>query len=132
MAKADSIRGTRSKVLMIDDDPSLLRSLARLVRVSGYEVRTFSRPSALLADDLPSAHACMVVDVNLPEMSGVELYETPARSGRDLPVIVITVEMTSRPKRLRSGCQRLPFCANLLKAVFCSRLSRGRLLDRPN
>jgi hypothetical protein len=47
MAKADSIRGTRSTVLMIDDDPSLLRSLARLVRVSGYEVRTFSRPSAL-------------------------------------------------------------------------------------
>lgn len=82
--------GGRPTVLVIDDDVSVLKAIARLIRSAGYEVRTFSRPSALLADDLPTANACMVVDVNLPEMNGVDLCDALARGGRGLPVIFIT------------------------------------------
>jgi FixJ family two-component response regulator len=90
MSNANSISAGQPTVLIIDDDASVLKALARLIRSAGYEVRTFSRPSALLADNLPTTNACMVVDVNLPEMNGAELCEALARAGRGLPVIFIT------------------------------------------
>ena len=90
MSSTSQIHAGRPTVLVIDDDLSVLKALARLIRSSGYDVRTFSRPSALLADDLPTANACLVVDVNLPEMSGADLCEALARGGRGLPVIFIT------------------------------------------
>ncbi len=91
MSNANSIHGGgRPTVLVIDDDVSVLNALARLIRWAGYEVRTFTRPSALLADDLPTANACMIVDMNLPEMNGAELCEELAHGGRHLPVIFIT------------------------------------------
>lgn len=90
MSNTSSIHGGQPTVLVIDDDVSVLNALARLIRSAGYTVRTFSRPGALLADDLPTANACMVVDMNLPEMNGAELCEALAREGRGLPVIFIT------------------------------------------
>src|SRR5580658_9995258 len=77
-------------IIVVDDDPSILKALRRLVSGAGFEVRTFDRPSALLSSDLPKAGACLIVDIDLPEMNGVELCETLAASGCRLPVILIT------------------------------------------
>jgi FixJ family two-component response regulator len=104
--------GPRPVVFIIDDDPSVLRALARLIRASGYDVRAFSQPSALLADDLPSNNACMVVDVHLPGMNGAELCEALAASGRLLPVIFITGRSDAATKALT---QRVQAVAVLLK-----------------
>jgi FixJ family two-component response regulator len=82
MSNVSPTLGGRPTVLIIDDDASVLRALARLIRSAGYDVRTFSRPSALLAADLPTANACLVVDVNLPEMNGAELCEAVAQRAR--------------------------------------------------
>jgi FixJ family two-component response regulator len=78
---------TESMVLVLDDDPSVLPALARLVRSAGFKVSTFDRPSALLASQIPKANACMLVDVHLPEMNGIELCKRLAESERGLPVI---------------------------------------------
>ena len=99
-------------VLIIDDDLSVLRALARLIRASGYDIRTFSRPSAVLADQLPATNACMVVDVNLPEMNGAELCEALAARGHCLPVIFITGRTDAGTKALT---QRVPAVAVLVK-----------------
>jgi FixJ family two-component response regulator len=77
-------------VVVVDDDPSVLRALSRLIHAAGFRVLSFDRPSALLASALPTVNACLVVDMNLPEMSGAELGSALAASGRDLPVILIT------------------------------------------
>jgi two-component system response regulator FixJ len=53
-------------------------------------VRTFERPGLLLASEMPKTNACLVLDLNLPEMNGVELYQALALSGCVLPVIMIT------------------------------------------
>jgi FixJ family two-component response regulator len=74
----------------VDDDPSVLPALARLIRAAGLKVATFDRPSALLASEVPATNACMLVDVHLPEMSGIQLCEALVRSGRGLPAIIIT------------------------------------------
>ena len=60
-------------VLVVDDDPSVRSSLARLIQAAGFRVLTFDRPSALLGSTIPTDNACMVVDIHLPEMNGSAL-----------------------------------------------------------
>jgi FixJ family two-component response regulator len=83
-------------VLVVDDNPSVLRSLNRLVSACGFDVRTFSKPSELLASEVPKRNACMVVDIDLPEMTGIEMCEILKRSGRGLPTILITGRTEAR------------------------------------
>jgi response regulator RpfG family c-di-GMP phosphodiesterase len=87
-------------VLIVEDDPSVLRSLERLVRAGGFEVRAFESPKALLQSEIPQTGTCMIIDVNLPEMSGVELCEVLAAAGHALPAILIT-GMPDDPKTNR-------------------------------
>jgi FixJ family two-component response regulator len=81
---------TPATVLIVDDDPSTLRSLKRLILAAGFQVEAFDHPSALLAGAFPTSNACLVVDINLPEMNGIEMCQALASSGRGLPVIFIT------------------------------------------
>ena len=87
-------------VLIVEDDPSVLRSLERLVRAAGFSVQGFATPGALLQSDIPHTSACLIVDVNLPEMNGVDLCHALAASGRALPAILITGQ-TEDPKTQR-------------------------------
>jgi FixJ family two-component response regulator len=91
---------TKPVIIVIDDDPSILRALRRLVSGAGFEVWTFERPSALLKSDLPKTRACLIVDIDLPEMNGVELCATLAASGCRLPVILITAHTDEETRRL--------------------------------
>ena len=77
-------------VILVEDDNSVLRALARLIESAGFEVRPFDRPSALSLTDIPKDNACLVFDVHLPEMSGVALYQKLAAAGCRLPLILIT------------------------------------------
>jgi FixJ family two-component response regulator len=92
-------------VLIIDDDPSVLRALSRLVRVGGFSVRGFDRPRALLASTVCEANVCMIADINLPEMNGVELCATLAGSGRRLPAMFITGENDAETRRLMQSAR---------------------------
>ena len=106
-------------VIVIDDDPSILRALRRLISGAGFDVRTFDRPSALLQRDLPTADACLIVDINLPEMNGVELCAVLAASGSRLPVILITAHTDEQTRALASAAHPIallikPFGRDLL------------------
>ncbi len=87
-------------VLVVDDDPSVLPALARLIRAAGFQVRVFDRPSALLASEVPKTKACMIADMYLPEMNGIELCRALAESGRGLPAILITGRNDAETRRL--------------------------------
>ena len=106
-------------VIVIDDDPSILRALRRLVSRAGFDVQTFDRPSALLKSELPNTAACLIVDIDLPEMNGVELCETLAGSGCTLPVILITAHTDEETRMLADGAHPVallikPFGRDLL------------------
>jgi CheY-like chemotaxis protein len=90
-------------VLVLDDDTSVCRSLRRLLSANGFQVRTFEKPSELLASDIPKSNACMVVDINLPEMNGVQMCETLKRSGRALPTVLITARNDAGVRSLATG-----------------------------
>ena len=87
-------------VLVVDDDPSVLRSLKRLLAASGFRVTTFGGPSELIASETPRTNACMVVDIDMPEMNGIEMCEVLKGSGRGLPTILITGKTDARTRAL--------------------------------
>lgn len=96
---------TKATVIVIEDDPSVRRSLRRLIATAGFHVQTFDRPSTFLGSDSPVSNVCYIIDVHLPEMTGVALCEQLRALGRAPRVILITghvdertVEMTRRAK----------------------------------
>ena len=81
---------TNSTVLIIDDDPDLRASVARLLRSLGIDVQPFASISEFLKSDLPDGPTCLVLDVRLPGQSGLDLQRELALANRKIPIIFIT------------------------------------------
>lgn len=75
-------------VFVVDDDVSVRRSLDRLVRSAGWRVRTFSSAQEFLSEELPAGAACLIADVHLGSMSGLELHAALSTRAPNLPVIL--------------------------------------------
>ena len=99
-------------VLVVDDDSRLLRSLARLIRSAGVNALTFERAAHLLASEVPETNVCLLLDVHMPEMNGVQLYEILAVARHDLPVIMMTGRDDAPTRHL---LQRISAVAVLIK-----------------
>jgi FixJ family two-component response regulator len=77
-------------VFVIDDDASVRRALQRQLATLGFTVETFDSANAYLQRDVPDVVACIVSDVRMPGMNGLDLQATLERAGRVLPMIFIT------------------------------------------
>ena len=77
-------------VAIVDDDASLRRALARLLRTAGWQTVTFASAEAFLHTDPQMPLDCLVLDVWLPGMTGMALLEHLVALGSTLPVILIT------------------------------------------
>ena len=91
-------------VYVIDDDPSLLRALRRLLGAGGFRVCTFSSAEEFL-ESARSTPACLVLDVHLGGLSGLDLHERLLASGRRIPVVFITAhdDAVARERAHRAG-----------------------------
>jgi len=78
------------QVFIVDDDASVRRGLARLLRSAGYEVETFVSAQDFLDNADPDGPCCLVLDVRMPGLTGVELQRALLESGRDIPIVFIT------------------------------------------
>jgi FixJ family two-component response regulator len=77
-------------IYVVDDDDAMRRALDTLLSTVGYKTGVFSRPSEFLANFKPEAPGCLVLDIRMPDMSGLELQQHLNRMGSMLPVIFIT------------------------------------------
>jgi two-component system, LuxR family, response regulator FixJ len=77
-------------VFVVDDDEAVRRGLAALLGARGYAVETFPSAEAFLARVPPEPPACLLADVRMPGMSGLDLQAELKRRGSRLPVVVIT------------------------------------------
>jgi len=84
------IKSRLRRVLLVDDDDSLRRALARTIRLAGFDVEAFASVESLLAHGVPERDACLVLDVDLPGIGGIAFKQALAGAGRDLPTIFIT------------------------------------------
>jgi len=82
--------GSDPTVFVVDDDPSVRKSTERLVRAMGFAVRTFESAQAFLDAARDDGPACLVLDVELPGRSGLDLQRELARSGAEIPIIFVT------------------------------------------
>ena len=84
------MRAPVERVYVVDDEPAVLKSLWRLLRVAGFEVATFASPQEFLAKLDPDAAGCALLDVAMPGLDGLALQEALASRGILLPVIFLT------------------------------------------
>jgi RNA polymerase sigma factor (sigma-70 family) len=81
---------TDSTVFVVDDDALVRRSLERLILSVGLRVKTFSTAQEFLECKRPEGPACVVLDVRMPGLSGLDLQEKLSATGLDMPVIFVT------------------------------------------
>ena len=97
---------TQTYVAVVDDDESLCRSLSRLLRAAGIQSITYPSAEAFLSDSKRPQFDCLVLDIQLSGMSGIELKQRLTASGSTIPVIFNTAhdEPEIREQALRTGC----------------------------
>lgn len=95
----DTGRALRAVVFVLDEDAAVRDAVAAALEAAGVEVRGFASAEAFLEVELPARPACLVVDIDLPKMGGLALFDILAARGIRLPTIV-----TSR--RLRPLARR--------------------------
>ena len=116
-------------IAVVDDDPSIIKSLARRLRLAGYPVKTYGSAMEFLTALPASLPQCLVLDVHMPEISGLELHECLAAQKSCVPVIFMTAHDTPRTRERahRAGSFGLllkPFASEALlsairEALFC-------------
>ena len=77
-------------VTVVDDDAAVRKGLARLLRSAGHAVETFASANEFLERRVPGAAGCLVLDVNMPGLNGLQLQEAIAGNGGGLPIIFLT------------------------------------------
>jgi FixJ family two-component response regulator len=79
-----------SWIAVVDDDPAVLKALSRLLRSRAFLVQTYQSGQEFIASLPHGLPACMIVDLQMPAMSGLELKQHLVRDGLDIPTIMIT------------------------------------------
>jgi len=77
-------------VFIVDDDPGVLIGVSRLIRSTGLKVASFGSPQEFLEQHDPQAPGCLVLDVAMPELNGLELQEALIKMGCPIPIIFLT------------------------------------------
>ena len=78
------------RVFVIDDDHSVCRGLGHLLTAAGFRVETFESGPAFLSRPAPKGEHCLVVDLRMPGMGGLELRNAMRKEGRESPIVFIT------------------------------------------
>ena len=87
---ANHVPASHPLVLVVDDDPSMREALAALFRSVGLDTELFGSTTALLERKPPDVESCLVLDVRLPGVSGLDFHAQVARLFREIPVIFMT------------------------------------------
>lgn len=106
-------------VAVVDDEPAVRRGLSRLLRTADFDPRTYESAQAFLDDLAHQTPDCVVVDLQMPGVSGMDLQATLQRAGARLPVIVVTAR--DDPESYEK-CFALGAAACLSKPLDCETL----------
>jgi FixJ family two-component response regulator len=90
VARAARVSAPRETVFVVDDDASVRESLSSLIRSVGLRVEMFASAQEFLAGSRPDVPSCLVLDVRLPGLSGLDLQRQLSESGTQIPIIFIT------------------------------------------
>ena len=109
----------RSLVSVVDDDESVRESLPDLLRAFGFAAQAFSSAEEFLASDCVGQTRCLILDIAMPGMSGLDLQQELSLRRQEIPIVFITAvaDETVRPRVLERGaveCLFKPFSETAL------------------
>lgn len=92
-------------VMIVDDDESMRKAVRRLIKSSGFAVETFASAEDFLASGRVDATACLVLDVQMPGLNGLELQSRLISERYQIPIVFITAynDENAREQALRAG-----------------------------
>lgn len=119
-------------VFVVDDDVSVRESLESLIRDAGWEPETYASANEFLARPRPSVPSCLVLDVGLPDLNGLELQERVSGDRTDLPIIFITGfgDVPTTVKAMKGGAAEFltkPFGADVILDAVRHGIERSRV-----
>jgi FixJ family two-component response regulator len=123
-------------VFVVDDDISVRESLQLLVALAGWRVETFASAEEFLARPRPDCASCLVLDVSLPDLDGLDLQQRVAVDRRDMPIIFITGhgDISTTVRAMKAGAVEFltkPFTEDALLDAITQAIERSRAaLDR--
>ena len=128
--------GTAIKIALVDDDASVCSAVSRLLRSHDYTCKSYESAESALADPALAAADCLVLDVQLPGMSGFAFRDRLLRDGVQVPCLFITAHAdTDSPEWLRSvgpnPCVIKPFDESQLLSAIDKLLENRRLTASP-
>jgi len=91
-------------VYLIDDDNSMRDSLARMLRDVGYSIQDFESATSFLQNSLPVAPAVIILDMQMPDVSGLDLMERLEKLGRKTPIVFLSGQ--SHPQQIVKGLKK--------------------------
>ncbi|AUX42359.1 LuxR family transcriptional regulator [Sorangium cellulosum] len=99
------MNATAPTVFVVDDDPSVLRALERLLRSAGYVVEAHASPRAFLERAPSERPGCVLLDLRMPDLGGLELHEELERRGCPLPAVFLTGhgDVSSSVRAMKAG-----------------------------
>jgi FixJ family two-component response regulator len=83
-------REPEALVAIVDDDPSVRRGLQRLIQSAGWKVESFASAQEFLVFPRTAAPTCLVLDLQLPGLSGLDLQKRLAKIGLEIPIVFLT------------------------------------------
>jgi FixJ family two-component response regulator len=129
MTEADPI------VFVVDDDLSVRRSTERLIRSAGLKVQTFTSAREFLKNPRPEGPACLVLDVRMPGLSGMDLQSELTQSGIHIPIIFITAhgDIPMSVRAMKAGAVEFltkPFRSRSLLDAVLAAIERDRTAQK--
>jgi FixJ family two-component response regulator len=120
-------------VYVVDDDPSLRKALERLLRSAGHDAKTFGSALEFLDFSHPDAPGCLILDIKMPKLSGLELQERLAAKGISFPIVFITGHGTvpTSVRAFKAGAMdflQKPFKDSELLDAVCRGIEKHRRL----
>lgn len=119
-------------VAVLDDDPAILRSMERLLRRHGFQVRSYTSPGSLLAEIAAFQPSCLIADLAMPGLTGLDVQRTLAEWGLTCPVVFVTGhgDIRTSVQAMRGGAVDFltkPVEPDALLDALNRAISRGRL-----
>jgi FixJ family two-component response regulator len=96
---------TDFRVFAVDDDPDVLRALERMLRVNNFSVEGFTSPTAFLERPPYDGPACLLLDLKMPGLTGLDVQGEMSRRGIQMPIVFLSAEgdVPSTAKAMREG-----------------------------
>ena len=120
--------GKTVTVVVIDDDLGVRRGLARLLRASGFEVATYASAEAFLFSPPDDTSICLVLDIHLGGMSGLELADCLDEEERSVPIVFISAQEGALPEERAASSGTIAFLRKPVdESVLIEAVSRALL-----